>query len=426
MDSTFAGFALATAHGTPVLARPADRYKTFRLSLLWQRPLDAGQAARAILPQLLQHGTAAHPDRPALARAREMLYGLGLGFATGRCGESTVLRLSADAVAGDFLPDRPDQFAAVLGLLREHLLRPQLEDGAFPAAVFERERAQALAAAGAAWDDKAHWARLRAVIEACEGEPYGVPDHGGEAALEALDARAPAAMLDDFLRRGRRAVLLSGKLPADPIAAIEPLLASLPQDAAAALPPIRLPAPRPARTREERAPMQQAKLVLVHRVPPPTTAAARCALQVAVSLWGGGPHSRLFREVRERLSLCYYASAGGDADKGLVLVQVACDAGAAPAVREQVAAQLRELAAGAFTDDELATAIAQVQSPLRSVDDSAAARLSFTAEQWLRGIDQTPEQRIAALAAVGRDAVAAAAASLWLDLDYALLPEASA
>ena len=172
----------------------------------------------------------------------------------------------------------------------------------------------------------------------------------------------------------------------------------------------------------DHAEMQQAKVVLVLRTPVPTLPAQLCVLHVALSLWGGGPHSRLFTEVREKRSLCYYASAGGDSDKGLVIVQSGCDAHAAPAVAEQSMAQLAEIAAGRFSDAELSTAIAVCQGPLRSVDDSPAARLSFTAEQYLRGFDEKPEQRIAALGRVRRDDVVAAAQSLWLDLDYALLP----
>ncbi|MEQ1632274.1 MAG: hypothetical protein ABL997_07855, partial [Planctomycetota bacterium] len=63
------------------------------------------------------------------------------------------------------------------------------------------------------------------------------------------------------------------------------------------------------------------------------------------------------------------------------------------------------------------------QGPLRSIDDSPAMRLSFTAEQFLRGFDEDPEQRIQGLARVSCDDVRARASTCWLDLDYALLPE---
>ena len=43
------------------------------------------------------------------------------------------------------------------------------------------------------------------------------------------------------------------------------------------------------------------------------------ALMVANSIFGGGAHSKLFNNVREKLSLCYYASGSLDKTKALCL-----------------------------------------------------------------------------------------------------------
>src|SRR5262245_1827447 len=278
MTPTFAGFQREEVEGWPVLHRRDERQKTFRVALLWQRPLDQDQAARALLPALLQHGTQKYPDRTAIARQREQLFGAAAGFAVGRHGESTLLQLRTDAVAGEFLPGRPDQFGALQELLRE-LLRPRLQAGAFAAIEFAREQAQALAAARAVFDDKTQYARLRALAVACAGEPYGLPDHGGEAAIAALTAAAPAAMLDDFLQHGRCVALMSGSLPAQPADSLQPLLQALPRSSGLCLPPVDGPQVRAAGRTHEHAPMQQGKLVLVYRLPQPRSPSALHALQ---------------------------------------------------------------------------------------------------------------------------------------------------
>jgi predicted Zn-dependent peptidase len=214
-------------------------------------------------------------------------------------------------------------------------------------------------------------------------------------------------------------------LPDDLPQRLEPLLLALGPRAALAIGPPQEPEWRgPRRTREQAA-MQQAKLVLVYRVPAPRTVAGWCAVQAMANLWGGGPHSRLFREVRERRSLCYYASTAVDAHKGIVLVQVGCDAPAVAAVVEEVERQRQSLASGECTEDEHATAIATIAGSLQAVDDSLGTRLQFTAEQWLCGFDQTPAERQDSYRALDRDAIAAAAAATWLDHEYALVPEAT-
>lgn len=426
MRESFAGFDRSADGGVPLLHRREPGSKTFRIVVLWRRPLDGDQAARAILPALLQHGTAKYPDRPSLVRAREQRFGASSSFSTGRHGESAVLTLRGDAVASAFLPGASDQFGALVELLGEQWQSPRLLAPGLPPAVFGRERAQALADARAVREDRGRFARLSAVLAACEGEPYGVPEHGGEAAIAALTAESAARAFGDWRRASVPVVLAAGHLPDDPVRALAPLVAAVRPAAALALPLAVEPKPRAARRLRENAPMQQAKVVIVLRSPAPRSPREFAALQVFCSLWGGGPHSRLFTEVREKRSLCYYASVGGDADKGLLLVQSGCEANSVEAVVEQCLVQRDELAASRFTDAELATAIAVCQGPLRSLDDSPAARLSFTAEQFLRGLDEDPAQRVQHLAEVTRDDVVARARATWLDLDYALLPDGPA
>ncbi|MBK8098275.1 MAG: insulinase family protein [Planctomycetes bacterium] len=423
MPTTFAGCVLDHIDDLPVLWRRDDRFKTFRLVLCWQRPLDERAAARALLPALLLHGTQRFPDRPALARAMERCYGAWAGPGVGRFAESQVFRLATEAVAGEFLPGRPDQLGEMMGLLAEFALRPRLEHGRFAADAFGREHEQALAQARAVIDDKAAWARQRAIALGCIGEPWAIPDHGGEAAIAALTPADPELVRHDFLVHGRRWCVAMGALPADLPQRLAAWLPALPRQQPLPLPAVAQPMPRaPGRT-VEHAVMQQARIVLLFRFPVPIDAAGAAAMQVLASLWGGGPHSRLFREVREQRSLCYAIGAGGDVHKGVVLVTVGCDAPACPAVVAEVQRQLALLAAGEFAAQELQTAIATIVGPFLAVDDSLAGRMQFTAEQWLLGRDQEPGQRIDGYRAVSRAAVIAAAQSIWLDHEYLLLPE---
>jgi predicted Zn-dependent peptidase len=193
------------------------------------------------------------------------------------------------------------------------------------------------------------------------------------------------------------------------------------------------PVPEPVQPRRrdprialEYAGLQQSKQLLLLRSAVPGSPEEMCALHVAVNLWGGGPHSRLFREVREKRSLAYYVAASSDAQKGAVLVQAGLDAAAAATVRAEAMRQLAAIAAGEFADTELRTAVATIAGPMRSMDDSLAASMQFVSEQWLRGFDETLAQRIDRYRAVTREAVAAQAAAIWLDFDYLLRPEVQA
>jgi len=347
MAERFAGFRLEEVEKVPVLWIEDPRFKTFRLSFCCQRPMDERVSARALLPGLLLHGTASHPGRPALAARMEELYGALVAPAVARSGESQVLRFTLDAVAGGSLPDRPDQVREGMDFLGEYLTAPRLEDGAFPQAVFVREQRQALAAARAIVDDKGSFAHQEARRRAFEGEPLATPDHGGADAIAALTARDPESARQDFLAHGRRWCVAMGQLPPDLPTRLQPFLGALPDGDERPVPRPVIVEPRPLREHVDRVPLQQSHQILIWRTPRPESARDRAALVIAAGILGGGPHSRLFRIVREQRSQAYSIGAHADPEKGCLWVVAGLAEAHAEAVAEEVARQIADLAAGA-------------------------------------------------------------------------------
>lgn len=420
--NAFAGFRHDDVADVPLLWKQDTRFKTFRISLGFQRPMDDAMAARALLPALLLQGTRAHPDRPALARRMDELYGALVAPGLGRSGESQVLRFTLDAVAGSCLPGGPDQVGAGFDLLAEYLTDPLLEDGGFRAETFARERSQAVAAARAVVDDKGAFAMQEARRRAFEGEPLATPDHGGVAALEALTAADPERARQDSLTRGRVWCVAMGALPDDLPQRTSELVGRLPERRPEAVPdPVQVDRRAPRR-HCERVEVQQSRQVLVFRMPAVRDPQRRAAAVLMANVLGGGPHSQLFREVREARSLAYTISAHADPLKGYLIVSAGLDEASAAPVRDEVQRQLEALAAGAVTDEELATSKAAILGPFAAVHDSIAWRMQFTIDQWLQGTDATPEQKVEIYRAVTRDDVAAAASAVWHDFEFLLAP----
>src|SRR5690606_30315243 len=143
-------------------------------------------------------------------------------------------------------------------------------------------------------------------------------------------------------------------------------------------------------------------------------------------MFGGGPHGRLFREVREKRSLAYYASAALERHKGLLVVHIGLDESAAQSAEDEVLRQFEELRAGRFDDVELETARAHYLSAIAAVDDSVASACQFVSDQWLLGAGWRPQDLAEHYLTTDRAAVAAAAEGVWLDLVYLLAPEEGA
>jgi predicted Zn-dependent peptidase len=431
--ASFAGFRVVRGgHDVPVLWRRDERFKTFRFEFHTRRPLDRHAAERSLLPSLLMQGTRRDPNRPALSRRMESLYGAAVYPATYTRGATHVLRTAIDAVSGEFLPNRPDQIADCMAFLVEQLTTPQLDGGAFPADVFERERREALDALRALVDDKGAWSRLRSLEFACEGESIGIPEHGSVGELQALDPASCERARLDFLEHGVSHAVAVGAVPEDDgalLGRLQPFFDALPTNDAQPLSGVDVVAPRETRRLTEPSEgAQQAKLVMVFRLPPvvedESAPAAHAARRLCDHLFGGGPQSRLFREVREARSLAYSVHSGLDRHTRLWSVHCGCDPDKLEAVEAEVLAQMRALAEGAATDEDMAASRAQLAARLTRVDESLASMAMYASEQWVHQDDRTPADLASAYRSVDRDAVAQVAASAWLDAVYALDPKA--
>ena len=424
MTDAFAGFRRTDVAGIPVLWLPDTRFKTFRVTLSARRPLGETAAARSILPGLLMQGTVNYPNRPALARRMESLYGAAVAPGTGKVGETHTLRFSVDCVAEEFLPGRPDQLADSLDFLTEYLAHPKLEGDGFPADTFERERRQAANDARAVFDDRGSYAAERALALACDGEPMAIPEHGGVAAIEAMDRTAPEQARQDFLSRGKLLVVGMGALPEDGVFLdrIGTFLGNLPAREPGDLPVVQTQEVVSRRASVERVDLQQSKMVLTFRVPMTDDSPTWMARALFASMLGGGPHSRLFREVREKRSLAYYAQAALDRHKGLLVVHIGLDEVAAKAVEDETLRQIDELAAGRFTAEELDTARAGILSTITALQDGIRSQMRFVEDQWTLGLDRTPQDLLDGYLAVTADQVAASTAGLKLDYSYLLAP----
>ena len=146
-------------------------------------------------------------------------------------------------------------------------------------------------------------------------------------------------------------------------------------------------------------------------------------LRVFNAVYGGSVTSKLFANVRERLSLCYYASSALDELKGVMLVGSGIDFDKYEPARSEILSQLDEIRAGNITEEEFAGAKKDVASSLLAVPDSPAALESFYLRQTVQGLDAAPEDIAALTDFVTAEQVAELARGVELDAVYFLKGE---
>jgi predicted Zn-dependent peptidase len=397
------------------------KFKTTTVRLLLRMPLGEDASAGALLPMILQRGTRNLPETIMLSRKLDMLYGAELRADVLKLGEEQVSIFHLEVADAAYLGGE-DPLPEALGLLGDMLADPPLEADALRGDWVGQERDNLRRRIQGIYSDKAHYAQLRLIEEMCPGEPYATPRLGRLEDLERQTGESLWRRWQGILLRAPLAIYMVGDI--DPRQAQElahRLVQRIGRREAVWPPPVTPhPVPRAPKEVHERQAVAQGKLALGFTTALRASDPAYPALAMMNGVYGGFSHSRLFQEVRERHSLCYYAQSQIDGVKGFLFVHL----GVAPATREAAQAlvlqELDVMRRGGFRPQEVADTLRGIQAQIEQSADAPSEAIMTDFELRAAGRPTVPEQRIAALTAVSPDEIAEAARGLTLDTVYFL------
>ena len=147
------------------------------------------------------------------------------------------------------------------------------------------------------------------------------------------------------------------------------------------------------------------------------------ATQVMNTIFGAGMTSKLFVNVREKLSLCYSVGSGYYGSKGIITVSAGIDFDKEQQTREEILRQLKAMQDGDISAQELNAAKEAILSSLRGTHDSPGSIEGFYATSALSGLALTPAEYMEAIYAVTIDQVVQAAQAVKLHTTYFLKGE---
>ena len=132
------------------------------------------------------------------------------------------------------------------------------------------------------------------------------------------------------------------------------------------------------------------------------------------TIYGGSTSAKLFLNVREKKSLCYYASAQFVASKGLMIVNSGIENKNFEVARDEILHQLDLCRKGEITDAELESARKTLVNGWRMLDDPLTLE-RYWMGQAAAGTLVSPDERIEQVTDITREQVIAAAQSTALD-----------
>jgi predicted Zn-dependent peptidase len=397
------------------------RFKQGALSLQFLRPMCREEAAlNALLPAVLLRGTEAHPDLRAITLHLDDLYGAAVGALVRRIGDYQTTGLYCGFMEDKFALPGEEILRPMVDFLEELLLRPLLEKGVFPEDFVESEKKNLIATIESQLNDKRAYAMTRLLKTMCSADTFSLPRLGEPEDVAAIEAADLYRHYRKILRESPMEIFYVGSAQPQAIAdALLPMLQKL--DRA----PMALNAQTPFRDGggqdvTETMEVTQGKLCMGLITPITNRCPEFPAMQLLNTILGAGMTSKLFQNVREKLSLCYSIGSGYYGSKGIVTVSAGIDFDKENQTREEILRQVDACRSGDITDAELTAAKAAVISSLRSTHDSPGSIEGYYATAALSGLGLTPDAYMQAVEAVTKEQVVAAANTLKLHSTYFL------
>ena len=379
--------------GVTLRCYPDHKLKHGCLSLQLVRPMCREEAAyNALLPAVLLRGCSRCPDLRDITLQLDDLYGASVGTQVRRVGDYQTTGFYASFIEDRYAMEGDAVLQPLVAFVRELLLQPVLENGIFREDLVRSEKKNLISTIESQLNDKRAYAMDKLLRKMCRGDAFGIPRLGDKASVEAITPEALYRHYQQILRTSPVQLFYVGSAPAEDVAQLmQPIFAGLERQVITLDPQTAFHDVGGSHD-SEAMDVNQGKLCMGFTTPITIRDERFVAMQLLNIVFGGGMTSKLFMNIRERMSLCYAVGSGYHGSKGIVTASAGIDFSKEAAVREQVLAQLEACKKGEITQEELTAAREALCSSLRSIHDSPGAMENYYASAALSGLPLTAQE----------------------------------
>lgn len=402
---------------------PSEKFKTNFLSVCFVVPLEKENAhLTALVPKVLSRGCKAYPDMAAISERLEYLYASDISAVYVKRAESLIVGFSADFVKDAFLPEKGENLLnSVSALLFDILFDPLIENGAFRESYVAGEKADLINAIGAKINNKAAYAKERCTEIMFGARPYGISELGTVEEVRAATSKQIYERYKQIAETAPIEIFFNGECNAEELSALVKSRIPVSAHRKTSFPTRAFLDGEPDEVTEvtDEMPVAQGKLVMGLRMSGVNVNAPdAAAFNVFNEIFGGSANSKLFMNVREAMSLCYYCRSMPDMFMSALFISSGIEPENREKAKKAILEQLDAMKAGDFSYDDIAEAKLSLCNAYKELDDSASALCLWYLSRVIFGNDGTPEDTMEKIRAVTADEIRAAAEKVSLDTVY--------
>lgn len=399
-----------------------EKFKTAVLKLSMVSPMDANgkdAALFSLMINLLRSGTEKYPERADIIKRLNDLYDATCSIGGYASGDNRILEISSEMLDDRFSSEE-SILEGVIGVMNEMLLHPRKDaDGYFRDEALEREKKVICDKIKSEKNNSREYAIRKCREIMCAGEPYGQMTEPGE--IMACAREELYVFYKNFLSNARLTFTYVGSVDgAEVVQKINKIFEALPKTRICSLKPL---VTRPSHMKEdniEELNVKQSVLALGFRTGVLLGDENSHIMPVFNNIFGGTYMSRLFKIIREKMSLCYYCSSDYVTTKAVMYVSCGIDLANFEKAKEGILHQLEALKVEPVSDEELQTAKELALKELKEINDYPSAIATFNYGRYIYEIDETQESLAQRIKTVTADDVMRVANKIELDTVFFL------
>lgn len=407
--------------GVFLSAVKTDKFKTNLLTVNLLVPLSAQTASlNSLLTDVIKRGTVQYPTMQSLNKKQEELYSLGLASYVQKRGEVQAVVFELSAIDDNYTFDKTNLLEQSMQLLGEMIFSPVTENGVFVADYVAQEKKNLIDSIKAQINNKTSYAITRCHEVMCANEAFAVNAAGDIEIVEKITPEQLYAQYKTLLETASVEILYVGSMEPSYIA--ELILKHLPFAARrpAAIETSVKTTANEVKYHTDKMQINQCKLSIGLRTG--ITLRDKDYIKFALfnELFGGSTSSKLFVNVREKKSLCYYCRPVVEGIKGVMVIASGVDIKNKDVAFEAIMEQLEDVRNGVISDAELNDAKKSLENAYREITDSPASVCSWYLSRIIAGRTDSPEEAAGLVDTVTKEDITEMAKKLVLDTVYSL------
>ena len=404
----------------------SDKFKTNYIDVnLISRLEDNLKASKnALLVKVLKRGSKNFPTMADINKRLNYLYAAKIGAGVSKAGEAQIISFSANMLENKYALGETNIMDETIGIFGDIFLNPLIEDGGFRQEYAEGEKINLTNDILAQINNKTAYSYQKCVEIMCENERFAINNLGSVESVKLTDGKNLYAHYNYILSNCAIEIFCVGKFAEKKqfiTDKFKEMLKDIKRDKTTEKydSDIILKANYKGETVEEME-VNQGKLAIGFRTGISNKDKNFADFVMFDAVYGLTPTGKLFQNVREKLSLCYYCSTRTESAKGIMTVLCGIENENKQKASDEILNQLEEMKAGNFTDKDIEAAKLSVINSYKEAFDSAGDITYWYLRRIMCGNIKTPDEMIAEINKVEKQDIINAAKNITLDSVYFL------